>query len=262
VILSRTFKVFGQMQITAINWLRLGALGFIWGAAFMTTRVALDGLGPFWVMASRVTLGAVFLYILAKLLGRKLPDLRQPEGRVIWGFAILMGIFSNVVPFSLLSWGQQYVASGFAGVTMAAVPLIILPLAYLFVPGEWLSWRRVAGFVMGSIGVVVLIGPDAFQTTGAALEQFARLACLGTAFCYAVGTIFTRLCPKVDLLVLSSATLLVAAFMAVPLAFYTEGVPKLPSGWSLLAFWHGCASRKRAVGHDLGVGLDLARGRA
>ena len=58
-------------------------------------------------------------------------------------------MLSVAVPFMLLSWAQQFVTSGFTGVSMAAVALIVLPLAHVFVPGERMTLRRTIGFVIG-----------------------------------------------------------------------------------------------------------------
>jgi len=213
-------------EIAPVNWLRIAALGLIWGASFTTLSVALRDVGPFTVAAVRIALGAVFLLTLMRLWGLRLPPVRGRSDRRFWGFALFMALASNVVPFSLLGWAQQSVASGFAGVCMAAVPLLILPLAHVFVPGERMTLRRLAGFVLGTIGVVVLIGLDAFASTGKDFESLARLACIGAAAGYAMGSIATRLCPPVPLLALAAAVMSLAAVIIVPVALIVEGLPE------------------------------------
>ena len=219
------------------NWLRLCALGMIWGASFMAVSVALQGVGPLAVVAVRLCLGALFLLVLCRATGRGLPRRRGPGARRLWAFIVAMGLFSNALPFFLLSWGQQVVASGFAGVCMAAVPLLVLPLAHFLVPGERMHMRRAVGFVMGTLGVAVLIGPEALRSTGAEFEMLARLACVAAAGCYAVGSIFTRLAPEVDRLSLAAAVLTVAAVVFTPYALISEGLPDMPQGrvlWALI----------------------------
>ena len=224
-----------MQEIAPVNWLRIMALGLIWGASFMFISVALRDTQPLTIAATRITLGAIFLLVLVRLKGRSLPDPRQSEGRKVWAFASFMGLFSNAIPFSLLAWAQQSVASGFAGVCMAAVPLLILPLAHILVPGEQMSLRKLAGFIMGTAGVIVLIGPDAFASTGKDLESLARLACLGVAACYAAGTIATRLCPEVDRLALAATVLLIGAVIILPYALLQDGLPRSMSATSFLA---------------------------
>lgn len=219
------------------HWLMLAFLGVIWGASFMFMKVALDGVGPLALAATRVALGAALLLVILYAMGKRLPDWRHAQGRVIWGFALALAVLSNALPFFLLGWGQQVVASGFAGVCMAVVPLLILPLAHVFVPGERMTLRRMVGFVMGTLGVIVLIGPAALASTGADLELLAKLACVGAACCYAVGSITTRLCPDVDRLALSAAVLLLAALILMPLALWREGLPEALDSrtlWALL----------------------------
>ncbi|MEL7256006.1 MAG: DMT family transporter [Pseudomonadota bacterium] len=222
-------------DIAPINWLRISALGVIWGAAFMSTTVALEGTGPLTLVAVRLCLGAVLLLTINLARGKSVPSFRAPAAGRLWMFIFAMAMLSNAVPFAFLSWGQQFVASGFAGVCMAVVPLFTLPLAHFLVAGERMTLRRVVGFGLGTVGVFVLIGPGAFASTGADFELLARLACVGAAACYAMGSICTRLSPKTDLLELAAATLTVAALIFTPYALYTEGWPAWPEGRSLWA---------------------------
>ena len=222
-------------QVTVKHWIMLALLAMIWGASFMVMSIALRGVGPLVLAATRITLGALLLLAMMAAMGRRLPRWRGENGPSIWAFALAMALFSNAVPFFLLGWGQQVVASGFAGVSMSVVPLLVLPLAHVLVPGERMTLRRLTGFIMGTCGVAVLIGPAAFAETGADLELLARLACVAAAGCYAVGSICTRLSPEVDRLALSATVLLLASLILVPVAFAVEGWPATLDRTSLLA---------------------------
>ena len=220
----------------AANWAKLLFLGVIWGASFMAVTVALQGFGPMSIAALRIFSAALCLLVLVYAMGIGLPSLRTRDGRAIWACALGMGFFTNALPFSLLSWGQTYVASGFAGVCMAVVPLFVLPLAHVLVPGEQMTLRRTISFLIGFAGVVVLIGLDAFRSAGTDFESLARLACLGASLCYAIGSIITRLCPQVNMLSLSAAALSCGALIIVPAALWQEGLPQnLPPRDALLA---------------------------
>ncbi|KPD13123.1 DMT family transporter [Phaeobacter sp. 11ANDIMAR09] len=217
------------------NWIKLIILGLIWGSSFMAVTLALQGLGPVTIAAVRISLGAASLLAIISVMRIGLPSLHNGQGRVIWLCALGMGFFTNALPFTLLSWGQTYVASGFAGVCMAVVPLFVLPLAHVLVPGERMTLNRALGFAIGFSGVLTLIGFKAFASAGSDFESLARLACLAAALCYAIGSIITRLCPSVNLLSLSAAALSCGAVMIVPMALWQEGLPSLPQGQSLLA---------------------------
>jgi len=224
-----------EPRVNGSDWIKLITLGIIWGASFMAVSVALNDMGPMSIAAVRILIGALSVLALIRVMGISLPSLSSGEGRIIWLAAAGMGFFSNALPFTLLSWGQTYVNSGFAGVCMAIVPLFVLPLSHIFVPEERMTFRRTLGFSVGFVGVLVLIGLDAFASAGTDFESLARIACLAASLCYAIGAIITRLCPQVNMLSLSAAALICGSAMIVPVSLWQEGVPSLPSTTPLLA---------------------------
>lgn len=215
--------------ITRASWLMILVLGLTWGATFMVIEIALRGITPFWLAAARIGFAAALMTVVWLARGGRLflDDARD------WPAMVVIGALSSAVPFMLLSWGQQYTTSGFAGVSMAAVALMVLPLAHFLVPGERMTLRRTAGFVIGFAGVVVLIGGQAFSSTGAALESYGRLACLGTAGCYALSSVWMRRLPAVDPIGLATVLLIIGAAMVIPAALIVEGPPPPVDGQTL-----------------------------
>ena len=219
-------------EITPKSWLMVCILGVTWGSTFLVMELALRGMTPAWLAASRLSLAG--LLMVAIQLYRRAPLFIDPDGPRPWGALIVSALLSTAIPFNLLSWGQQYVTSGFAGVSMAAVALIVLPLAHFFVPGDRMTPRRVIGFGIGFVGVVVLIGGQALTSSGLVLEPLGRLACLGAASCYAISTIIMRRLPAVDAVNLAGAMLLIGAVVALPGAWIVEGPPRIPPKETLI----------------------------
>ncbi len=209
-----------------LAWILLFLLGLTWGGSFLGVAKALTGFGPLTVAASRITIAAAILTAIVFVTGQGLPPRATATGRRIWLHCLGMGIFSNALPFALLSWGQERVSSGFAGISMAVVPLLILPLAHVFVPGERMTLRKVAGFAVGFVGVVLLIGHGGEASTGAV--GLARLACVAASCSYAVGAIVTRLAPPGPTISFGAVGLLIASAISVPLALIFEGWPGSP----------------------------------
>lgn len=213
-------------QPTFQTWAMLALLGLIWGASFMGVSVALTGFGPLWVAALRIGIAAIVLLIAARLSGVGLPDQSTERGRRIWLHALGFAIFTNSLPFALLSWAQQHVTSGFAGITMAVVPLFVLPLAHLFLR-DLMTPRKVFGFLLGFAGVIVLVGPSALGGLGDMDENIARLACIGASACYALGAIITRTAPAGPMLSYSAAGLSIGALIALAASILVEGTPPI-----------------------------------
>jgi drug/metabolite transporter (DMT)-like permease len=218
-----------------ISWALLVLLSIIWGASFISVSFALESFSPLMLAAMRILIAAICLTSLAFIIGDKLPTLSTKEGQKIWLHCLGMGLFSNVIPFSLLSWGQQYVSSGFAGICMAIVPLIVLPLSIIFVTEEYFSFKKLIGCSIGFLGVILLIGPNSILNQSENIISSARLACVGAAACYSIGSIFTRRCPKVSLISFSAAALILASIIIVPTALITEGLPQNLSIKSFIA---------------------------
>ena len=207
-----------------LAWAFLLLLGLIWGGSFLGVAMGLRGFAPLWIAAGRIGIAAAILVGLALATGAGLPDAGSARGRRIWLHCAGMAVFSNALPFALLAWAQQRVSSGFAGISMAVVPLLVLPLAHVFVPGERMTWAKVAGFAVGFAGVAVLIGP----VDGEGAAGVARLACVAASCSYAVGAIVTRLAPPGPYLAFGAGGLLVAAALILPLALAVEGWPAPP----------------------------------
>lgn len=210
-------------EITGKSWIMVLTLGLVWGATFLVIEVALEGITPFWLAAARIGFASGLMVAFWGLRGFKLFE--QPLGKADIIRLIWIGALSSAVPFMLLSWGQQFVTSGFAGVSMAAVALIVLPLAHFMVPGERLTLRKVAGFVIGFVGVVILIGGQAFESTGDSMEIFGRAACLAAAGCYALSSVQMRNLPAVDSIGLNAVTLIIGAVIVISAAWAAEGPP-------------------------------------
>ncbi|MEM7321200.1 MAG: DMT family transporter, partial [Pseudomonadota bacterium] len=214
----------------AKSWIMIAILGLVWGGTFMVIELALPGITPFWLAAARIGFAAGLTLVIWRMQTRELwlTDASDTTSLVV------TGVLSSALPFMLLSWGQQYVTSGFAGVSMAAVVLIVLPLAHFLTPGERMTPRRTIGFLIGFAGVVVLIGGQAFESTGSDLETMGRLACLGAASCYAVSSVMMRGLPPINPFGLAAMQLLIGACLVIPAAWIVEGPPPLPSTETIL----------------------------
>lgn len=218
-------------EINGKSWAMVAILGFTWGGTFLVTELALTGITPFWLAAGRIGFAMLVMVAIWQARGGALFN-AQPQ-RADWASLIAIGGFSSAIPFMLLAWGQQYVTSGFAGVSMASVALIVLPLAHFLVPGEALTLRRSLGFLIGFSGVCVLIGGRAFTSTGADLETAGRIACVSAACCYGLSSVLMRRLPAIDPIGLSTVLLVIASAIVVPVALIIEGLPPLPSAQTL-----------------------------
>ena len=197
-------------------------LGIVWGSTFLFIELALQGITPLWLTSARIVLAAAITSVIWLKCGGVLFINRDTA----WLRLGIIGITSTALPFQLISWGQQYVTSSFAGLAMASMPLFVLPLAYFFNTNEALDRSKFIGFIIGFLGIVTLFSPNfSLEDNTSTLVTFGKLACVLAAFCYASNSILMRKLPSIDPVGLAAVTLLIGSIWVVAWAFAIEGPP-------------------------------------
>ena len=194
----------------------LVALSAIWGASFMFIKVGVRELDPITLVAFRVALGAVSLApVLLVALGRAgLRQLRSAAGPIV-----VIGLLNSAIPFWSLSWAETRIDSGLAAVVQASAPLFTALLALRFSRGERVTGLRLAGLLVGFVGVVLLVGA---RPGG---EALAALAVVFSALCYAAAALYAgRRVAHVSPLVTSFGALATASLATLPI-----GLARLPA---------------------------------
>lgn len=219
------------MSPALINWLLLLSLVLIWGTSFMFTALSLDSFSPLFTTHLRLVLGALTLLACVYFKGLRFP--------VAWkdtGIFLLLGLVGNALPFFLISWGQQEVPSGTAGVLMAVMPMMTLILAHIWVDNERLNRFKLLGVITGFSGVYLLLRPD----SSAVNELLHPLAILLAACCYAANTILVRRLSSHHPLVGGAGMLLGASILTLPFFLFFESLPQAPAPSSVIALiWLG-----------------------
>jgi drug/metabolite transporter (DMT)-like permease len=192
------------------------ALAAIWGSSFMFIKVAVEEMAPGVVVFGRVLVAAVALLPAIGFVigwGRLWAELRR------YAFPlIVLAVFNASIPFWFLAWSEKRLDSGLAAVLQASMPLFTALLAFGFSHGDRVTGARLAGVLIGFVGVVLLVGA---QPSG---DVLSALAVLFTALCYAGSALYAgaRLSAAPPI-VTSFGTLAVATLTTLPL-----GLAQLP----------------------------------
>jgi len=195
----------------------------IWGGSFLFIGVAVKELPPLTIVALRVVMAAVALRLILSVLGVPMPRERQA-----WIAFLGMGILNNVIPFTLIVWGQKHIASGLASILNATTPLFTVIVAHYLTADERLTRQRFAGVMVGFLGVAVMIGSAALQSWNVAIP--AQLAVLAAALSYAFSGVYGRRFKAMGIPPLATAAGQVTASSAVllPLALLVDRPWMLP----------------------------------
>lgn len=202
-------------RMSATEWALLALLALLWGSVFLFTALALRGFGPFTLVLCRVGLGALVLVAYVYLSGRRIPA--DPR---LWRDFLVIGALQNLIPYTLIAWGQTAIDSGVAAILNATTPLFTIVLAHFLTADERMTANRVAGLVLGFCGVVVLVGPAALAGLGA--QGLGQLAVLAAALSYAAAAVYGRRLAGVPPAVIAAGMLVAATALMVPFAIVIE----------------------------------------
>jgi drug/metabolite transporter (DMT)-like permease len=202
-------------------WALLAVLGLLWGGSFFFTQIVVREIPPLTLVALRVGIAA--LALLAFLALRRIPlgPLRQRAGAFL-----LLGLLNNAIPFLLLAIGQKTVGAGLASILNATTPLWTILVAALATSDERLSGRKLAGILLGILGVAILVGPEAFGA-GHLAPLPALAALLGATFSYALAGVFARRFRGVPPAVVATGQLCGSSLIVIPLALLLGAGPGL-----------------------------------
>jgi drug/metabolite transporter (DMT)-like permease len=214
------------------EWLLLIVLSVLWGGSFLFVKVAVAEIPPLVLVLTRVAIAAAILQIVVRLSG-----LSMAVGGSVWRSFFAMGILNNLIPFSLIFWGQAQIQVGLASILNATTPLFGVIVAHLLTPDEKATGRRIAGVAAGLAGVAILMGPDAIAGVGDNL--LPQLALLLAALSYACSSVYGKRFQTLPPLVtatgqLSATTLMMLPIVAVFSPPWHLPLPSAPVIWSVI----------------------------
>ncbi|MCQ8185407.1 DMT family transporter [Parvularcula maris] len=213
-----------------IGWAMVAVGG---GSAPSAINLAIESAPPAVIAAFRIWAAAVLLLVYTYATGRRLVMPTSPAGLELWLYAAAAGFVGYAMPFFLFPYAQLQVSSIMAGIVMAFLPVMAVVFAALFA-GEPMTKRSLGGVLVGSLGVLFLLGPAVFGgISGTALGiLLLLLAVLG----YAVMGVIMRRAPDHPARSFATMMMLAAAVMATPFAVGAELEGISAASWSAILF--------------------------
>lgn len=204
-----------KSSVTPVDWLLLALLVVSWGTSFAMTKVAVATVDANWIMALRIAIAAIVLTPFALLTGH---SFTQPVAA--WTKFCWLSLSGYVVPFFLITWGMQFVSSGIAGLLMGSIPLMMVVAAHVFLPSEKLTRPKAIGFILGFLGIMILMLPKA--SFGEFLQSDAlmgELAILLGCLCYVAHSITAKRMGFHDPVLQTAAVCLLGAVLGILIAW-------------------------------------------
>ncbi len=172
-------------SMNARTWALLIALSLLWGGSFFFVGVAVKELPMLTLVFCRVSIAAVVLWLVVFATG-----IPTPTSMAAWFALLFMGVLNNVIPFTLIVWGQSYIDSGLASIFNATTPLFGVLIAGLLLSDEKLTASKLLGVICGFIGTAYMIGFAELTFDGNTL--LPQLAIIAAAVSYGFASVYGR----------------------------------------------------------------------
>ncbi len=189
-------------------------LGVLWGMTYALNRIALATIPPLTLVAARVSLAAVALWLVV-WVGR--PQVPQRPALVL--LVLVQGGLACLIPYTLIALGQRSVDSALAAILNSCTPLFVCLIDYAWLRkrlrgGQWF------GAMLGFGGVVMVAGVGALG--GLAHTMTGQFAILAATLSSAVGVVWARRLDGIAPELAAAGILTSAALVLVPLCFLIE----------------------------------------
>lgn len=231
--------------MTPGEWTMLLSVAAFWGGSYFFTGIAVMELPVLSIVMARYAVSAPILIVLILWLGQRMPWNRD----VIYA-GFMLAVFNQLIPFSLIAWGQSHIPSAVASILNAAGPIITMIMAHFMTRDDKMTARRFAGVTIGFAGMVIMIGVSAMQAMN--VDIAAQIACVLATVSYAFANIrarrFTDARLKPTELVAAQATIAGLCLLPVLLVVDRPWTLDMPSGRTWLSLL-GLGLLSSTLGH-------------
>jgi drug/metabolite transporter (DMT)-like permease len=171
--------------------LRAAPLVFVslWSTGFIAAKYSMQNADPFVFLCLRFTITALALIPILMIVGAALP-------RRVWAFRhdMVTGVLLHCGYLGYLFWPiKNGVPSGIVAIIIGVQPILTMMLATLYI-GEHLDRRKVAGLLIGFVGIsVVIVGKYGINLgLSGGLEPLYLGMCLVSLMSMAIGVFYQK----------------------------------------------------------------------
>ena len=218
-----------------MNLFLLLILGTIWGTSFLFIKIIVSEVPPMTLVAGRLGVAALLMWVILRL--RQTPRRRDDK---LWRTFAVVGLLNGALPYYLISWGEQYIPSGWAALLQSTTPLFTILLAHFLTDDDRVTGEKIFGVLLGFAGVGLLMWPEVRGGISASL--WGLLAIVGSSVSYAAAAIHARehfggQSPMVS----AAGQFTMGLAFILPLSLTLEQPFAITPSWTALASWAGLA---------------------
>ncbi|GEM_PF-73096 len=198
-------------------WIGLVTICFVWGSTWLAIKLGLDSVPPFLGVGMRFFLASVIIFVIMRARG--IGVTATPEAQRIY---LALTFLSYGIPFAIVYWAEQHIASGLGSILFAAFPFWVAIFSHIMLATEKLTPYKLAGVILGFAGLVIIFSNDIHFSSGAqAILAMAGMV-VGTMLQGFSTVIVRKYGHHVDILSMNYVGMFFASILLLMLGFATE----------------------------------------
>ena len=188
-----------------LKWLYFSILVFLFGSAFLLIEISLKTFSPSYIAFFRVSIAALILFIYSKFIGSTYEFVKNN-----FKLLFILGLTGTTIPFYLISYAQVTINSGETGILVGFMPIFTIIGSHYYFKYEKLNLRKIFGFILGFIGLFVLLINNE-NSINLHSNIFAKLLVILAAFFYALNALLVKKLSAIKVIPLSSCVMIISA---------------------------------------------------
>ena len=188
-----------------LKWLYFSILVFLFGSAFLLIEISLKTFSPSYIAFFRVSIAALILFIYSKFIGCTYEFVKNNIKLLF-----ILGLTGTTIPFYLISYAQVTINSGETGILIGFMPIFTIIGSHYYFKYEKLNLRKIFGFILGFIGLFVLLVNNE-NSINFHSNIFAKLLVILAAFFYALNALLVKKLSAINVIPLSSCVMIISA---------------------------------------------------
>ncbi|WP_099159612.1 DMT family transporter [Virgibacillus ndiopensis] len=128
----------------------------MWGLNVSALKVLVDAVDPMLLTSVRIMTAGIVVLVICSVMGIFRLPLKHE-----WFVILYIAVFNVILHHSLVALGINMTTGINAGLILGTMPLVTVMMAVVFLR-QRVMWLRIAGFVLGFVGVIIttLTGAD------------------------------------------------------------------------------------------------------
>jgi len=196
----------------------LFCLVVMWGSAFAALKISLETISPLNVMSLRLIIGSITILLFFLILNKRLPVSLN-----FWLWSFLIGFLGFSLPFSIISWGAQFIPSSLVAILMGVNPIITIILSYILLKDRSFNLRIIFGIFSGLFGIILLVGLNSIYNLTINDNFFiGQIAVLGGTFSFALASVIIKNAPTENSFERSLSSLICGSLIGLLIVYLFE----------------------------------------